>query len=287
MMLALRACLVSLCLAGVAALTGCSTNTTTGRSQLILMSWQEEASLGAKSKPELVTEFGGEVARPELRAYVNEVGQKLAREAVRIDPEMASLQWEFTLLNSDVINAFALPGGKVFMSHGLAKLMTSEAQLAGVLGHEVGHVAARHTNERFSKAAVAQGALGIGGAFLGDGAGASAANAIAGQVTELTLMKYGRDQELESDSLGMRYMAAAGYNPRAQREVMQILLNASKDAPPEFFSTHPHPENRIKRIDEMLATTYAETQNNPAYRTGEKEFRERYLNKMGSVTPGK
>ena len=267
-------------------LGGCQTNSTTGRSQLIMLSWQEEVQLGTEAKPELVKEFGGEVARADLRDYITEIGQRLAITTSQDDENLAQLPWEFTLLDSDVVNAFALPGGKVFMSRGLVQMMTNEAQLAGVLGHEIGHIAARHTNERFSRAAGAQLGVGILGAVLGTGAGSQTISDLAGQATGIALMSYDRNQELESDALGMRYMARAGYNPAAQRQVMEILLKASGGAKQlEILSTHPHPESRIRQIDDLIANEYAGTQNNPQYQLREQEFKTRFLNKLAAAYP--
>lgn len=281
-----RVGMAAVVLAGAAVLTGCQTNATTGRNQFIMMSWEEEAQLGAEAQPQLVQEMGGEVARQDLRQYVTEVGQKLAATTAQDDPNLPTLPWEFTLLDSDVINAFALPGGKVFMSRGLAQLMTNEAQLAGVLGHEIGHVTARHTNERFSRAAGAQLGLGVLGVALGSGADAQTINQLAGQAAELALLSYSRSQELESDKLGMEYMSRAGYDPMAQRQVMEILLKAAgSGGQPEFFSTHPHPESRIGQINDLLAGKYAHTQNNPQYKLGEQEFRQRFLSKLSLAYP--
>lgn len=270
----------------MAALGGCQTNPTTGRNQFIMMSWEEEAQLGTQAQPQLVQEMGGAVSRADLRDYVTEVGQKLVATTAQDDPNLPNLPWEFTLLDSDVVNAFALPGGKVFMSRGLAQMMTNEAQLAGVLGHEIGHVTARHTNERFSRAAGAQIGLGVLGVAIGSGTDAQTINQLAGQATELALLSYNRSQELESDRLGMEYMARAGYDPAAQRQVMEILLKASGGGgQPEFFSTHPHPESRIAQINDLLVGRYANTQNNPQYKLGEQEFRQRFLNKLAQAYP--
>lgn len=280
-----------LAVAGVCAaalLGGCQTNATTGRNQFIMLSWEEESQLGAQAQPGLVQEMGGEVTRTDLRQYVTEVGQKMAATTGQDDPELPKLAWEFTLLDSDVINAFALPGGKVFMSRGLAQMMTNEAQLAGVLGHEIGHVTARHTNERFSRAAGAQLGLGVIGIAVGTGAEAETINQLAGQATELALLGYSRGQELESDKLGMEYMARVGYDPMAQRQVMEILLKAAgSGGQPEFFSTHPHPESRIAQINDLLVGKYAHTQNNPQFKLGEQEFRQRFLSKLAMAYPTK
>jgi predicted Zn-dependent protease len=286
----LRTLLAAAGLGGAAVLGGlmggCETNATTGRNQFIMMSWAQEAQLGAEAQPQLVQEMGGEVSRADLRQYVTEVGQKLAATTAQDDPNLPSLPWEFTLLDSDVINAFALPGGKVFMSRGLAQMMTNEAQLAGVLGHEIGHVTARHGNERFSRAAGAQLGLGVLGVAVGSGAEAQMISDLAGQATELALLGYSRSQELESDKLGMEYMARAGYNPAAQRDVMEILLKAAgSGGQPEFFSTHPHPESRIAQINDLLVGKYSHTQNNPQYKLGEQEFRQRFLSKLALAYP--
>ena len=131
-----------LALAGVSA---CSTNQTTGRKQLNVLSRDQEVALGASEGPKLTQEFGGEVQSPALRGYIDEVGQKLKNQTEGDGPSRA---WTYTLLESYVINAFALPGERVFISRALADKLTTEAQLAGVLGHETGHVMARHTSER-------------------------------------------------------------------------------------------------------------------------------------------
>lgn len=274
----------SMCAAAL--LGGCQTNATTGRNQWIMLSWEEEAQLGAEAKPQMVQEMGGEVARADLKQYVTDTGRRLAATTAQDDPNLPNLAWEFTLLNSDVINAFALPGGKVFVSLGLAKLMTNEAQLAGVIGHEIGHVTARHTNERFSQAAGAQLGLGVIGVAVGSGADAELINQLAGQAAELALLSYSRDQELESDKLGMEYMSRANYDPMAQRQVMEILLKAAGNGgQPEFFSTHPHPESRIKQINDLLQGKYAYTQNNSQYQLREQEFRQRFLSKLSAAYP--
>lgn len=273
-------------LAGAAAvlLGGCSTNPTTGRSQFNALSRDQEIALGTEAMPQLTAEFGGAVARQDLQAYVREIGLKLAQHT---EGESPSLPWEFTLLDSDVINAFALPGGKVFVSRGLAEKMTSEAQLAGVLGHEIGHVTARHVNDRIAQ----QQGFQIGGALLGilvgDSGGGQALSELYGFGGQGFLLKFSRDQESESDALGMRYMAKAGYDPAGQRGVMEILQASMGGASGqgEFFATHPYPETRIKRITQLLETEYAYTQNNPQFKKGEAEFRQRFLSKLRAAYP--
>ncbi|MCC6951121.1 MAG: M48 family metallopeptidase [Phycisphaerales bacterium] len=285
----LRRCFVlaSVLLAG-ALLPACTTNPTTGRSQFNFYSRDEEIALGMQAKPELIKEFGGEVARADLTGYITEVGMRLARHTEGDGP---SLPWEFTLLDSDVINAFALPGGKVFMSRGLAAKMTSEAQLAGVLGHEIGHVTARHTNDRMSQSLLVTVGAVTAAVLLENSDASDATKAVAPLVLQVggqsIVLQYSRDQESEADSLGLRYMTREGYDPRAQVQVMEILkASMSGERGLEFFSTHPYPETRIKRLNRLLQTDYAQMVNNPNYRTGEQEFRTRFLSKLSEAYPG-
>ena len=274
-------------------LTACYTNRTTGRKQLSGgQDYNSEVALGASASPQLVAEMGGESQNPALRAYIDEVGQRLKNFSDRDlngqtitkwdgAPPGPQRTWVFTLIDSDVINAFALPGERVFMSRGLADKMTSEAQLAGVLGHEIGHVMARHTAERIGQSQIGQGLLTVGGLF----AGGSQAGNLAMQGGQLvvggTLLKFSREQESEADRLGMRYMTEAGYNPRGQLEVMQILKAAAGGGKqPEWMSTHPLPETRINDIQNLLNSQYAYTQSGPQagnYQMFEDRFRQRYL----------
>lgn len=253
-------------LACVVGLTGCRTNEATGRSQLIVLSAEQEISLGEEAMPELIKEYGGEVSDTVLREYVRDIGENLKQHTEAKNPD---LPWKFTLLDSDVINAFALPGGKVFMSRGLMTRMTNEAQLAGVLGHEIGHVTAQHVNERISQAITLQ--AGVVAAGLGTRKSESPLARyiplVVGVGGQGFLLKFSRDQESEADHLGMRYMARAGYHPRAQMQVMQILDDAMKEAggakAPEFLSTHPYPETRIARIRDNLRNIYSNADSNP------------------------
>jgi predicted Zn-dependent protease len=265
-------------------LSGCTTNPTTGRTAYYALSREEEIQIGEQSKGEMIREFGGEVKRAELRQYVRDVGMRLVATVGEDDPSMSSLPWEFVLLDSDVINAFALPGGKVFMSRGLAQRMTSEAQLAGVLGHEIGHVTAQHTSERFGDAKKAGAAASVG-VIIGAVFGVDVSG-LAEQAAGITLASYGRDQENEADALGIRYMVRAGYDPIGQLQVMQILASIDKTGrPPEFLSTHPYPEKRIENIQGKLRNEYAYTQGNPQFRTGEQEFRANFLSKLAEAFP--
>ncbi len=270
------AALVALAAAMSVPLPGCETNPATGRSQFLLNSRDQEIAMGDQASPQLVNEFGGELNDPQVRIYVTEVGARLAAVTEADNP---TLPWSFTVLDSDVINAFALPGGRVFISRGLLRRMTNEAQLAGVLGHEIGHVTARHINDRMVNTAVAGIGVQVAGAILTEGVGGAVGD-IAPKALELggqtIILRYGRSQELEADALGMRYMTRVRYNPAAQRQVMEILEQSmGTTAGSEWFSTHPYPKTRIEQIDRLLATEYAGVTKDPAYQLRAEEFARR------------
>jgi predicted Zn-dependent protease len=228
----------------------CTTNPATGKRILNFMPVDQEIRLGSEAAPEFLKEYGGEVPSAEVTRYVRQLGQKLAAESERPD-----LPWEFHVPNTPVINAFALPGGKVFITRGLMERLQNEAQLAGVLGHEIGHVTAQHINQRMSQAAVVQG-----GAAVVGGVGAATDNDYlkalglgTGVVGTGYLLKFSRDQESEADALGVRYMTRLDYNPLGQVQVMRILAEASSGGrPPEFLATHPYPETRISRLNSLI-----------------------------------
>lgn len=251
----------------IAALTGCSTNPSTGRTQYIVLPADQIAAMGAQATPEVIAEFGGEVSSPQLRAYVDGVGRRLAKE---VEPEYHRIQWEFYLLNSEVINAFALPGGRVFITMGLLSKFENEAQLAGVLGHEIGHVTARHVDERVSQTVTAQ----VGLAVLGAYSESAIINEGAGVAAQGVLLKFNRNQENESDNQGLKYMTAAGYDPEGMYEVMTVLAEASHgERPPEILSTHPYPETRLRRIRSALNGPYAYTKGDSNYGKYANRFR--------------
>lgn len=274
-------------LAATAVLAGCSVNPTTGRSQFNMLSMQDEVAMGEEAKAPLTEEYGGEVQNPQLKEYVSQIGRALAAQT---EGEYPSLPWEFTLLDSDVINAFALPGGKVFMSRGLAEKFTTEAELAAVLGHEVGHVTARHSGQRVSQSMVVSGLV-IG---AGVAAGQSDSDLIKAGVPILVgaggggyLLKFNRSQELEADALGVRYMVKIGYDPLGARMVQEVLAReGGKGGQPEFLSTHPYPESRIAAINAMLKGEYAYTQNNPDYKLFAERYKSQFLSKLAARSEG-
>jgi predicted Zn-dependent protease len=262
----MRSTFAAAMLAAIALLGGCVTNPSTGRSQLILFSSDQVAAMGAEAAPQMIQDFGGEVPESELRAYVDRVGRALA---AHVEPEYAGVEWQFFCLDSDVVNAFALPGGKVFITRGLLAKFENEAQVAGTLGHEIGHVTGRHVDERLSQAATAQ----IGLAVLGAATDAELITLGADLLTQGALLKFNRDQESESDSQGLKYMTRAGYDPRGMQQVLEVLAAAAQgSSPPEILSTHPHPETRVGRVEAEIRARYSALLGDPAYGLGAERF---------------
>lgn len=260
--------LVALALTSAATFSGCQANPATGRMQFTPMPAAQVAALGDEAKPQLVHEYGGEHPNAAVRQYVNEVGQSLARH---VEPEFADIQWTFTVLDSEIINAFALPGGHVFISRGLLAEFDNEAQLAGVLGHEIGHVTGRHIDERLGQQMAVQGIVAAVGGLTESQLAVLAAQVATGGYQ----LKFGRDQESEADILGVRYMVNAGYDPQGMLQVLEVLQRAAgAGRTPEFLSTHPHPETRIRTVTRLLETDYAHTRNNPQYQLHPQRFQQ-------------
>mgnify|MGYP000175354175 CR=1 FL=1 len=249
-----------------------------------LLSLQEEVALGSEAAPQLTQEYGGALTQGGLHNSLDRVGRSMTDT---LEPDFRDMPWEFTLLNSPVINAFALPGGKVFVSRALIERMTNEAQLAGVVGHEIGHVTARHGNQKISASIIAQGVV-IGAAAAASGSDSELIQAgvplLVSSTSGVFMLKYGRGQELESDRLGIEYMTRVGYNPIGMRQVMDILAEASAgNEAPEFFSTHPHPESRIAQIDGLLEGEYAHTQFNTEYGVFEPRFESDFTRPLAAI----
>ena len=251
-------------LAGVAsislALTACATTPIPGQTEAIT---QSEAQQGAQYHPQLVAEFGGEMSGP-LAQYVEEVGKNVA---VQSGLGGARDSFDVTLLNSPVNNAFAVPGGYVYTTRQLVALMESEAELAGVLAHEVGHVTARHSERRMRRAQRNQllGGLGaiLSGVLLGDSQLGNLITRGAVTAPQFLNLAYSREHEEESDRLGIDYMSRAGYDPKAMGDLLERLARQNElDArlqgrasasPPVWASSHPEPAARVR-----LADAYAE-----------------------------
>src|SRR5262245_34827290 len=244
-----------------ALVSGCGTTSTspaTGRTFSSPISEQQEAKLGREEHPKILEEFGGEYKeKPELTAYVSSVGQFIAATSERKD-----VKYTFTVLNTPDVNAFAVPGGYIYTTRGLLALANNEAELASVLGHETGHITARHTAERAGQAQQTQlGVLGatLLGAVLGGQTGADLAGSAVGGYQQYRLAGYSQEQEFEADSLGVRYMKRATYDPQASASFLSSLRAqtqleaklAGKDPnvvdDTNMLASHPRTVDRVER----------------------------------------
>ena len=230
-----------------------SYNPITEENQYVAITPEQEIALGLQAAPEMAREFGGLDPDPSQQAYVDKVCEMLIQNS-----NAKNTDWPFEchlLADDQTINAFALPGGQVFITSALFNQLETEGQLAGVLAHEIGHVVARHSAQQIAKAQLTQGLTGavVIASYDPQDPNSRSAAYMAQIVGQLVNMKYGRDDELQSDRLGVEFMSEAGYDPRALLRVMEILAASTEGArPPEFFSTHPNPDNRIARIQEAI-----------------------------------
>lgn len=226
-------------------------NEVTGEKQYISLSPHQEIALGLQSAPAMIERHGGLHPDRRARALVQQIGERLVQSSAAKDTPW---QFEFHLLRDpQTINAFALPGGQIFLTDALFRRLDTEGKVAGVLGHEIGHVVGRHSAERIAKSQLTQG---LTGAVIAASGTANSAR-MAQMVGQLINMKYGRGHELESDRLGVRFLADAGYDPRGLIGVMEVLAASRQgQSPPEFMSTHPNPENRIEEIENAIKALF-------------------------------
>ena len=243
----------------------CSRNPVTGKRELSLMSEGQEIALGKQSDPSIVAQFGL-YDNAEIQSFINRKGKEMAKISHRPD-----LPFSFKVLDSPVVNAFAVPGGYVYFTRGILAHFNNEAQFAGVLGHEIGHVTARHSAKQYSKGMLAQVGFMAGVIFSETFRGLSD---VAGQGLGLLMLKYGRDAESESDLLGVTYSSKIGYDSHEMAGFFQTLsrLTAqSGQSIPDFMSTHPNPNDRFNKVHEM-SDNLQKIVNYPHYKVNRNEY---------------
>ena len=232
---------------------GCAVNPVTGKRELSLVSESQEIEIGRSSDPQIVASYGL-YDDADLAAFVDAIGQKMAALS-----HLPDLKFTFRVLDSPVINAFALPGGYVYVTRGILAHMNNEAELAVVLGHEIGHVTARHGARRQTNATLAGLGIGLGGALVPQVAQYSP---VLQQSLGLLFLKYGRDDEHQADELGVAYSLAAGYDPEAGSRFFEVLdrqMQESGQSLPGWLSTHPDPGDRVKRTRDLSRQAKAAT----------------------------
>jgi predicted Zn-dependent protease len=262
----------------------CSTNPATGQSIFTgLMSPTQEQQVGDEQNSVIVAQYGGAIDSTKINQFVNEIGQKLVPYTERTDVA----RYNFTVLDTDDVNAFALPGGYVYITRGLLNLAQDEAQVAGVLAHELAHIQARHSAQQYSQGTLANLGVGLLGAVIG-GSGGQMASQAAGLGAQAGLMKYSRTHEYEADTLGIRYMQKAGYDPSAAARFLEMLnrntqfessiKGAGGNANAfSLMASHPQTADRINRAY-AIAAQYPQAQ----YNLG----RDRYLNAIDGMNYG-
>ncbi|WP_207431643.1 M48 family metalloprotease [Sabulibacter ruber] len=266
----------SLAIAAILLFNSCATNPVTGKRDISLVSEDQEIAMGAQADPGIVAQYGL-VQNPTLQRFIQEKGQQMAAISHR-----PNLKYEFKIVDSPILNAFAVPGGYVYFTRGIMAHFNSEAQFAGVLGHEIGHITARHSAQQQSKAILTQGLL-IGGmiasptlAQYGD---------VLSQGAGLLFLKFGRDDERQSDELGVEYSTKIGYDASHMADFFQTLQRQSKQAGqgeiPEWQSTHPNPANRYSTVHQLAAHWKQQTN-----ATNLKEGRDSYLRMIDGLIYG-
>jgi predicted Zn-dependent protease len=247
---------------------GCAVNPVTGQKQLMLVGEEWELQVGRQYSGEVEKQLGGRIENWQLQNYIKSVGQKIAAISHRPD-----LEFHYTALNDESVNAMALPGGYVFVTRGMLAKLTSEAQLAGVLAHETAHVTARHSASAVSQQMGIDLALSVAGQRTSSGV-MQAAQIGAGLVG----LRYSREQETQADIYGLDYMVRAGYNPFAMVETIEMLQRQNEMRPIEFFSSHPNPANRKANILEHISSNVYP----PTLTTGEADYAKYVLTNLNN-----
>ena len=249
---------------------GCAVNPLTGESQLMLIPPEQDIAIGQQYAPEVEKQMGGRIPNDDLQRYVDNVGRKVSYFSQRADWD-----YHFVALQDKSVNAFALPGGYIFITKGMLKSLTTEAQLAAILGHETAHVVARHSSAAMSNQIGADIVL---SAVLSEKTppGVRTAADIGRQIVTLN---YSRKDEKEADLAGLDYTVKAGYNPYGMVETMQILEEQEKTRPIEFLASHPSPENRITYLKDKIETKHYDL---AGLRIGKEEYSANVLSRLNN-----
>ena len=260
----------------MAVLSNCSINPATGQRQVSLIGERREIQMGREADPDIIASMGL-YPDTEVQQYVSQLGKRLAAASERPD-----LPWTFRVVDDPTVNAFAVPGGFIYVTRGLMSHLTSEAQLVGVLGHEIGHVTARHSVNDMSKQQLAQIGLGLGMVFAPRLQGLGE---LASAGLQVLFLKYSRDHENQADELGVRYMRRTNYEPREMADVMTMLDRTSQRSPesgkvPEWLATHPSPPNRVANILQLASTSEPTRVGSPDVR------RDEYLQRVDQLIFG-
>ncbi|MEN6385562.1 MAG: M48 family metallopeptidase [Phycisphaerales bacterium] len=250
---------------------GCSVNPVTGEHQLILVSPEEEKKMGLDYSKEVEKELGASFKDEQLQSYINSVGQKIA--AVSHVPDYG---FNYKAIDSNTVNAFAIPGGYIYITTGLLAQLNSEAQMAGVLAHETAHVTARHIANQITRSTLIN--IGLTAASYKVPTGGVK---IAGIVAQLESMSFSRSQEKQADEVGLGYLVKAGYTPNGMVETMEVLERQSQSRSIEFFSTHPNPENRVALLKEQIFNNRYPTTG----KSGNEEYAANVTGRLKSLKP--
>ncbi|MBF0188648.1 MAG: M48 family metalloprotease [Magnetococcales bacterium] len=257
-------------------LTGCAVNPVTGEKQLMLMSESQEIALDQSQSPHQFSADYGAVQDDEVNDYITKVGDELASRSHR--PKMP---YNYRGVNAPHVNAYTFPGGSMAITRGILLGMENEAELAGLLGHELGHVNARHSAERMTKGMLTQVALAGASMYAGsqDPALGKLTQMLGGFASSALLAHYSRDNERQADALGMEYMTRPGYNPSGMTDLMDLLVTSSKHKPSALqvmFSTHPMGAERLESARLAIDNKYASFQDAPINR-------ERYMDTLARL----
>lgn len=249
---------------------GCAVNPISGEEELMLFSQDQDIQIGRQYAPEVEKQMGGRIVDESLQRYIDKVGQKIARVSHR--PEW---EYHFTAVKHKSVNALALPGGYVFITKGMLQKLTTETQLAGILGHEVAHVVARDSTAALSRMQVMDILL----AAVTYAKTPEGAETVA-RLTHLILyLQYSKKDEQEADLAGLDYMVQAGYHPSGMVETMQMLQDQQEVRPIEFFSTHPAPENRIAYLTQSTQARYSSLE---GLKIGAEDYRRSVLEQLNN-----